>query len=65
MSEFPFGNTEEEHNAFCDSMKCHRGKYCNPILGECVECEDAHVKKFGKTPSAFRAELRRNVMVSE
>jgi hypothetical protein len=37
--KFPFGRTEEEHNAFCDSMKCRRGNYCNPFMGLCRECE--------------------------
>ena len=27
MNKFPFGKTEEEHNAFCDSLKDNNGSY--------------------------------------
>lgn len=49
MNKFPFGKTEAEHNAFCDSMKCHRGNYCNFMTGKCPPCEEDFKKRYGKS----------------
>jgi len=38
MNKFPFGNTEQEHNDFCDTLKCKYGSYCNHITGLCSKC---------------------------
>ena len=40
MDKYPFGNTEKEHNDFCDSMKCRNGNYCNFITGKCHQCKE-------------------------
>jgi len=48
MSEFPFGKTEEEHNKFCDSMKCKYGNYCNFILGKCPKCQEEYEHQYGE-----------------
>ena len=48
MNKFPFGRTEAEHNAFCDSQKCHNGNYCGFVLGKCPVCIDEYESKYGK-----------------
>lgn len=52
MSEYPFGKTEEEHNSFCDSMKCHNGNYCNFVTGKCSKCIEEFEKKYGEVRNA-------------
>ena len=48
MNKFPFGQTEAEHNRFCDSMKCQYGNYCNFILGKCPQCQKDYEERYGE-----------------
>lgn len=55
QQKFPFGNTEAEHNAVCDTMKCRYGNYCNFLIGLCSQCRE-HIKKCDEYENKLREE---------
>lgn len=53
---YPFGNTEAEHNAACDQMKCRHcnGYHFNPFSGIPYDCQGKSKAEWDAQFEAFR-----------